>query len=160
MADKNMEAQITVEFNEAESRQSLNSGDDINTLFGKIKRFLSDLNPIAFTGISDNIHYGTTEYWNSQPTLIGENNHIYVYTDYTTITSDGEIKNVPNIKIGDGNAYLIDNPFVTTSVEELIDLHINDMTRHITEEERILWNNKVRCYLSTSDSETVVFTTN
>ena len=29
----------------------------------------------------------------------------------------------------------------------------------ITEEERILWNNKVRCYLSPNDNETVVFTT-
>ena len=159
MTDKNMEAQITVEFNEAESRQSLNSGDDINTLFGKIKRFLSDLNPVAFTGISDNIHFGTTAYWNSQSTLIGKNNHIYVYTDYTTITSDGEIKNVPNIKIGDGNAYLIDNPFITTSIEDLLQSHIGDNIKHITDDERSLWNGKVTCYLSAADNETIVFTT-
>lgn len=107
-----------------------------------------------------NIHYGTTEYWDAQPSLVGEKSHIYVYTDYAVTKNGEESVLVPNIKIGDGNAYLIDNPFVTTSVEELIDLHINDTTRHITEEERILWNNKVRCYLSTSDSETVVFTTN
>ena len=107
-----------------------------------------------------NIHYGTTEYWNAQPSLVGEKSHIYVYTDYAVTKNGEESVLVPNIKIGDGNAYLIDNPFVTTSVEELIDLHINDMTRHITEEERILWNNKVRCYLSSNDNETVVFTTN
>ena len=106
------------------------------------------------------IHYGTTAYWNSQSTLIGENNHIYVYTDYTTITSNGETKNVPNIKIGDGNAYLIDNPFITTSVEQLINLHINDTTQHITAEERAIWNNKIRCYLSENNNETIVFTTN
>ena len=106
------------------------------------------------------IHYGTTAYWNSQSTLIGENNHIYVYTDYTTITSNGEIKSVPNIKIGDGNAYLIDNPFITTSVEQLINLHINDTTQHITAEERAMWNDKVRCYLSENNNETIVFTTN
>ena len=106
------------------------------------------------------IHYGTTEYWDSQPLLVGEKSHIYVYTDYAVTKNGEESVLVPNIKIGDGNAYLIDNPFVTTSVEELIDLHINDMTRHITEEERILWNNKVRCYLSSNDNETVVFTTN
>lgn len=105
------------------------------------------------------IHYGTTAYWNSQSTLIGENNHIYVYTDYTTITSDGEIKNVPNIKIGDGAAYLIDNPFITASIEDLIQLHINDDIKHITAEERSMWNGKVRCYLSANDNETVVFTT-
>lgn len=106
------------------------------------------------------IHYGTTAYWNSQSTLIGENNHIYVYTDYTTITSNGETKNVPNIKIGDGNAYLIDNPFITTSVEQLINLHINDTTQHITAEERTIWNDKIRCYLSENNNETIVFTTN
>lgn len=105
------------------------------------------------------IHYGTTAYWNSQSTLIGENNHIYVYTDYTTITSDGETKNVPNIKIGDGAAYLIDNPFITASIEDLIQLHINDDIKHITAEERSVWNDKVRCYLSANDNETVVFTT-
>ena len=106
------------------------------------------------------IHYGTTAYWNSQSTLVGENNHIYVYTDYTTITSNGETKNVPNIKIGDGNAYLIDNPFITTSVEQLINLHINDTTQHITAEERTIWNDKIRCYLSENNNETIVFTTN
>ena len=160
MAEKNMNAKISVEFEETANRQQLSSGDNLPTLFGKIKRFLSDLNPIAFTGISDNIHYGTTEYWNSQPTLIGKNNHIYVYTDYTTITSDGEIKNVPNIKIGDGNAYLIDNPFITTSIEDLLQSHIGDNIKHITDDERSLWNGKVTCYLSAADNETIVFTTN
>ena len=106
------------------------------------------------------IHYGTTEYWNTQPLLIGEKSHIYVYTDYA-VTKNGEKSVlVPNIKIGDGNAYLIDNPFVATSVEELVDLHINDTTQHITEEERNTWNNKVECHLSGSNSETIVFTTN
>ena len=106
------------------------------------------------------IHYGTTEYWDSQPLLVGEKSHIYVYTDYA-VTKNGE-KDVlvPNIKIGDGNAYLIDNPFVATSIEEIVDLHVNDTTQHITEEERRAWNNKVECHLSEGDSETIVFTTN
>lgn len=50
MADKNMEAQISVEFEEATSRQSLNSGETINTLWGKVKRWLSDLKTVAFSG--------------------------------------------------------------------------------------------------------------
>ena len=106
------------------------------------------------------IHYGTTEYWNAQTTLIGEESHIYVYTDYTTLESDEKSILVPNIKIGDGSAYLIDNPFITTSIEELLQLHINDNVKHITEQERTAWNNKVSCYLSNNDSETIVFTTN
>lgn len=106
-----------------------------------------------------NIHFGTTDYWNTQITLVGKSNHIYVYTDYSTIESNGETKNVPNIKIGDGNAYLIDNPFITTSIEDLLQSHIGDDIKHITAEERAIWNGKVSCYLSASDNETVVFTT-
>ena len=51
MADKNMEAQISVEFEEVTSRQSLNSGETINTLWGKVKRWLSDLKAVAFSGL-------------------------------------------------------------------------------------------------------------
>ena len=50
MADKNMEAQISVEFEEATSRQSLNSGETINTLWGKVKRWFTDLKTVAFSG--------------------------------------------------------------------------------------------------------------
>ena len=50
MADKNMEAQISVEFEEATSRQSLNSGETINTLWSKVKRWLSDLKTVCFSG--------------------------------------------------------------------------------------------------------------
>ena len=50
MAEKNVNAQINVEFEKAASRQSLDSGDSINTLFGKIKKFFSDLKAVAFSG--------------------------------------------------------------------------------------------------------------
>ena len=36
MAEKNMSAKINVEFEESASRQQLNSGEDVNTLFGKL----------------------------------------------------------------------------------------------------------------------------
>lgn len=41
---------IKVEFNETANRQQITSGDKINTLFGKIRKWLSDLKPIAFSG--------------------------------------------------------------------------------------------------------------
>lgn len=118
----------------------------------KIKDYIS--NKTGIDGAA--IHYGTTEYWNSQTTLIGEKSHIYIYSDYATI----ENTIVPNIKIGDGTAYLIDNPFITDSIEDLLQLHIEDNVKHITEQERSVWNNKVSCHLSNDDSETVIFTTN
>ena len=41
---------INVEFNETANRQQLNSGENINTLFGKIKKWFTDLKSVAFSG--------------------------------------------------------------------------------------------------------------
>lgn len=41
---------INVEFDEATSRQQLNSGENISTLFGKIKKVFSDLKSVCFSG--------------------------------------------------------------------------------------------------------------
>lgn len=59
------------------------------------------------------IHYDTTENWNSRTMLVGERSHIYIYSDYASAEIDGETVLVPAMKIGDGNSYLIDMPFVT-----------------------------------------------
>lgn len=45
-----MKAEINVEFNETSDRQEIQSGEEIKTLFGKLKKWLSDLKPIAFSG--------------------------------------------------------------------------------------------------------------
>ena len=45
-----MKAEINVEFNESPNRQKLQSGEEIKTLFGKIKKWLTDLKPVAFSG--------------------------------------------------------------------------------------------------------------
>ena len=50
MADRQMNAKIKVEFNAAASRQSLDSGDSIGTLFGKQQKINADLKPVAFSG--------------------------------------------------------------------------------------------------------------
>lgn len=50
MAEKNMNAKISVEFEETVNRQQLSSGDNLPTLFGKIKKFFTDLKPVAFSG--------------------------------------------------------------------------------------------------------------
>lgn len=98
------------------------------------------------------VYFNTVEGWNQQNTLVGAANTIYIYTDYQ---QDGEGHNIAGIKVGDGNAYLIDAPFLDTIYYE----HINDTDIHITAAERQFWNNKVRCYYSLTDDETVVFTT-
>lgn len=96
------------------------------------------------------VHQDTEENWNSQYYLIGEPNHIYIYTNHSRV--DGH--DIPAMKIGSGS-YLIDQPFVDSDAEVLDD-HIKDMVRHITQNEREFWNNKVRGEI---DSRTLVLTT-
>ncbi len=50
MESKNISAQINVEFTESTTRKNIESGEEIKTLFGKIKKFFSDLKTVAFTG--------------------------------------------------------------------------------------------------------------
>lgn len=95
---------------------------------------------------------GTTEWWDSQRSLVGEAGAIYIYTDYQQIEENGNIVNIPGIKIGDGSAYLIDTPFI----DQLFMEHINSHDIHITPEERVFWNNKVRAVVS---DELIQFTT-
>ena len=104
------------------------------------------------------IHYGSTEEWNSKPELIGQKGHIYVYSDHSETEVDGEIVPVPNIKIGDGKAYLIDSPFVTASVEDMINTHISDDAVHVSKEDRAAWGDKIRCYIAPDDPENIIFT--
>lgn len=97
--------------------------------------------------------YATTATWNSQPSLISQMGFIYIYSDYRQ-NEKGE--NIPSMKVGDGNAYLIDMPFS----DEVLYKHVDDNVRHITQEEREFWNNKVRCYASDIQDDVLVFTTN
>lgn len=51
MADKTFNnVKINVDFNESATRSNITSGESINTLFGKIKKWFTDLKPIAFSG--------------------------------------------------------------------------------------------------------------
>lgn len=138
--------------------------NELNALQKELASLIGRLSRAAFSGsyndLTDKpVHIDTTAGWNSQKTLIGEKSHIYIYSDYRTYEKDGETINIPNIKIGDGNAYLIDNPFVTKSTEILIESHIADNVKHVTDEERNFWNNKVRCYIDGTNSKNLIFTT-
>lgn len=97
--------------------------------------------------------FNTTANFNADITTVGQLNTIYIYTDYK---QDAQGNNIAGIKIGDGNAYLIDAPFL----DEIIYNHIEDNTIHITAEERAKWNNKIRAYYSLQDEDTLILTTN
>lgn len=92
-----------------------------------------------------NLMVKTTAEWRATPAYIPPKDAILVYSDYETITINGHTYNVPGIKIADGLAYGIDQPFVGEVTKNQIINHINDTTSHITAEERIFWNNKLNC---------------
>lgn len=50
-----LEGDVNVEFEEATSRQQINSGESVKTLFGKLKKFLTDLKAVAFSGSYDDL---------------------------------------------------------------------------------------------------------
>lgn len=105
---------------------------------------------IVGQAIVHNVYSDTTENWNEKLSYVPNRGDIIIYTDHGKIPDDyGELVNVPGIKIGDGNAYLIDLPFVGADVryQILTELraHTNNTVIHITDEERQFWNNKLNC---------------
>ena len=90
----------------------------------------------------------TTANWNAARTFIPMRGEIIIYTDYGTMDDGyGNVINVPGIKIGDGNAYLIDLPFVGNDVryQILTELraHTENTEIHVTAAEKTFWNNKL-----------------
>lgn len=85
----------------------------------------------------------TTAEWAQLPNYISKAGSIYIYTDYT---HDEEDRDVPAMKIGDGNAYVIDLPFMSGG-------------SIVTEEEKERWNNKVSAAISPFDNEKLVLYT-
>ena len=85
--------------------------------------------------------HDTTAHWAIvQASFIPLAGEVIIYDDYKTVVEDGVTKNVPGVKIGTGNAYLGDLPFVT-----------------VTEEQNRFWNNKLNLLDNVLD-ETLVFT--
>ena len=89
------------------------------------------------------INYGDTEYWNNRYGYVPEQGAIIIYSDYGHKIVDGQVVDVPGIKIGNGNAYVQDLAFVGDSLANVIYSHIMDTAIHITPQERDFWNNKL-----------------
>ena len=134
----------TSDYNKLQNKPSINSVE----LIGSIS--LPELGLRA-------IYYDTTANWNAQRSLISEEGAIYIYSDYSSYDDgNGNITPLAGIKIGDGNAYLIDMPFVTDGLTATLLNHINNHDVHITPQERAFWNNKVSSYMDLESSETLI----
>ena len=75
---------------------------------------------------------GTTAEWEANPTFVPDAGTIIIYTDYAVLDD----KDVPNFKVGDGNAYLVDLPFSQDDLRAVVAAHIADNNRHLTAEDR------------------------
>ena len=90
-----------------------------------------------------NIRYNTTHYWDCLVGFIPKAGEIIIYSDYKQVEINGNLIWVPGVKIGSGNAYVQDLAFLGDAEADLLLSHINDEVRHISEQERLRWNNKL-----------------
>lgn len=96
------------------------------------------------------VYYDTEENWATKTTMQSEPGILYVYTDHQSL--DG--RDIPGIKIGDGNAYVVDLPFI----DDVYAQHIINTTLHVTQSEKDFWNNKVTCFIDPTKSDKLIFT--
>ena len=102
----------------------------------------------------------TTEHWNQAIGFIPLPGEVIVYEDYDTKTYTVEeygetvtkTVNIPNVKIGTGNAYVQDLAFVDQDLRDIILEHINNQNIHTTLQEKLFWNNKINI----DDSEDIL----
>ena len=102
----------------------------------------------------------TTEHWNNAQGFIPLAGEVIVYTDYETKTYTVEeygetvtkTVEIPNIKVGTGNAYVQDLPFVDEKTRDILMEHINNHDIHVTLQEKLFWNNKINI----DDSEDII----
>ena len=91
----------------------------------------------------------TSAEWDSDLSLIGQKNTIYIYSDRDQkIDGQGNVINIPGIKVGDGLAYLVDLPFI----DQLFYRHIYNSDIHVTLGQKAFWNNK----LNVDDNQEVI----
>lgn len=100
--------------------------------------------------VKDHVLYDTTTNWNAQRSLQSEKGYIYIYSD----AKEYEGTLLPRFKVGDGNAYLIDIPFMDQDIVDYLERIVT-----VTQEEKDKWNEKVRCYVNPNDASNLIFTT-
>lgn len=97
---------LTVTFVEAQNRENINSGESFSTIFGKIKKWFSDLGAAAFLKVAGN---DTTNRSDTVPTTQVTYQHGIeiddLQTDMSAMTDNGAVKGL-DVREGDG-VYII-----------------------------------------------------
>ena len=93
----------------------------------------------------------TTANWDRAVGFIPLAGEVIIYEDYEiktyTTQENGrtvtKTVNIPNIKIGTGNAYVQDLAFVDEKTRDLLMEHVINQDIHTTLGEKVFWNNKI-----------------
>ena len=101
------------------------------------------------TSSSVSIESHSTEEWQEEGRAISKQGIFYIYSDGY---KDEEGNDIPRIKLGDGMAYISDLPFLDAPLLNMIIQHINNEAVHITQQQRLFWNNKINI----NDSQQVI----
>lgn len=105
-----------------------------------------DLNGQRFWIRNDMVLCNTTKNWNADPQKRLEKGIIAIYSD---AYSDSDGNPIPGIKIGDGLAFLIDQPFITKKYDDLIESfneHVANTDIHLTvAEKEFLTSSALKC---------------
>ncbi len=102
----------------------------------------------------------TTAHWNQAIGFVPLPGEVIIYEDYETktyiIEENGETTtktvNIPNIKIGTGNAYVQDLAFVDEKTRDMLMEHVINQDIHVTLGEKVFWNNKI----NVDDAEEII----
>ena len=97
------------------------------------------------------LKHDTTQNWNNAQGFIPLEGEIIIYDDYQTRTwtveEYGEVVTktayVPGIKIGSGNGYVQDLPFITDELRDRLLEHIDNLDLHTSLGEKTFWSNKI-----------------
>lgn len=130
-----------------ERLEKIEASQSIEGLIEYIDHLLADV---------PHILYKTASEWDEDTDAVSEENVIYVYTDYISITISGQTVYYPGIKVGNGESLIVDLPFIG---EYRLNQHIADTVMHITANERADWNNKVSVSTDSTDNKMLVFST-
>jgi len=104
--------------------------------------------------------HDTTANWDAAIGFIPLAGEIIIYDDWQTKTYTVEeygetvtkTVNIPNIKIGTGNAYVQDLGFIDDDLRDMLLEHINNQNIHTTLQEKLFWSNKINI----DDSEDIL----
>lgn len=108
--------------------------------------------PFITNNNSMSAQYHTTAEWNSRIDYIPDAGALIIYSDKSIIIKDGIAYYQPSFKIGDGVSYLIDLPFYDDYIME----HIMNTARHVSNEDRTFWNNKINCNDIVTDETLII----